>query len=424
MVASTDIKFYVHTNNNAAQLQNAYGSMIGVLDACLVNGINIGAVSSLKASGSTVTATFSNTHNLQKFQVIKITGAAQAEFNGEHRILTVLNSTTVAFELEVAPSATTATGEIQASLPPLGWEKPFSSVNLNGGGKAAYRSSNLLLSSRPFLRVVDELDPLWSSSYSKYAKVGIVENMSSIDSMSGTQCPFNESSLQKNWQAYSSNGEIFNGLAKWQYARLGNNIQASFNSSTPENGVRQWVLVGCADSFYICNGVTPTNSNDLFVNAFGCFENKLNTDLSNWFISSFLNDTKHTQGHILGFDNAIPFFNGSILLYRDYKNNKSTPAKIASTPTITGIAAQAGVVNYVIADNIIPLSENIIIETESSLQRGSLPYILRPLSINPFQHLEPTVYEGLMLLPIPVAIHTGIGEGKIGQLVFCLGEVA
>lgn len=65
MVASTDIKFYVHTNNNAAQLQNAYGSMIGVLDACLVNGINIGAVSSLKASGSTVTATFSNTHNLQ-----------------------------------------------------------------------------------------------------------------------------------------------------------------------------------------------------------------------------------------------------------------------------------------------------------------------------------------------------------------------
>lgn len=53
------------------------------------------------------------------------------------------------------------------------------------------------LSSRPFLRVVDELDPLWSSSYSKYAKVGIVENMSSIDSMSGTQCPFNESSLQK-----------------------------------------------------------------------------------------------------------------------------------------------------------------------------------------------------------------------------------
>jgi hypothetical protein len=57
MVASTDIKFYTHTNNNAPQLQNAYGSMIGVLDACLVNGIQVGIVSSLTAIGTVVTAT-------------------------------------------------------------------------------------------------------------------------------------------------------------------------------------------------------------------------------------------------------------------------------------------------------------------------------------------------------------------------------
>src|SRR5690606_10057831 len=167
MVASTDIKFYVHTNNNAPQLQNAYGSMINVLDACLVDGINIGAISSLTASGKTVTATFGSAHNLMQYQVIKITGANQSEFNSEHRILTVPNAQSVTFELAAMPSVTTATGTITASLPPLGWEKPFSSSNPNGGGKAAYRSTNLLLPSRPFLRVVDELDPAYTATYAK-----------------------------------------------------------------------------------------------------------------------------------------------------------------------------------------------------------------------------------------------------------------
>ena len=199
MVASTDIKFFVHSNNNAPQLQNAYGSMIGVLDACLVNGISLGLVSTLTAMGTTVTAVFSNAHNLMQYQVLKITGANQAEYNGEHRILTVPNATSVTFQLASAPSVTTATGSITASLPPLGWEKPFSSTNVNGGGKAAYRSKNTLLPSRPFLRVVDELDPAYTATYAKFAKVGIVEDMADINTMLGVQAPFDAALPNKNW---------------------------------------------------------------------------------------------------------------------------------------------------------------------------------------------------------------------------------
>src|SRR5690606_11089902 len=105
---------------------------------------------------------------------------AQSEFNGEHRVLTVPNAQSITFELAAAPSTTTATGTITASLPPLGWEKPFSSTSGTGGGKAAYRSTNLLSPSRPFLRVVDELDPAYTATYAKYAKVGIVEDMTDI----------------------------------------------------------------------------------------------------------------------------------------------------------------------------------------------------------------------------------------------------
>lgn len=253
MVASTDIKFYVHTNNNAPQLQNAYGSMINVLDACLINGVNIGTVSSLTASGTTVTALFSSAHNLMQYQVIKITGANQPEFNGEHRILTVPNAQSVTFDLAAVPSASNATGLIEASLPPLGWEKPFSSSNPSGGGKAAYRSTNLLLPSRPFLRVVDEPDPAYNTAYAKFAKVGMIEDMTDIDTMIGVQAPFDLALPEKNWVGTGSGINAINGWARWYYARSGDARSDAKDSTSPGNGAREYVLIGTDEYFYIIN---------------------------------------------------------------------------------------------------------------------------------------------------------------------------
>ena len=199
MVASTDIKFYVHTNTGAPELNNQFGCMLNVLDACLVNGFGSQTVSALTASGTTVTADFGTAHNFKQYQVINISGANQTEFNGEHRILSVTTNT-ITFEIEANASVTTATGTITCNLPPLGWEKPFSSAHSSGtGGKGAYRSTNLLLPSRPFLRVVDELDPAYTETYAKYAKVGIVEDMTDIDTMLGVQAPYDSASPDKNW---------------------------------------------------------------------------------------------------------------------------------------------------------------------------------------------------------------------------------
>src|SRR5690606_3862025 len=156
-----------HTNTSAPVLDNIYWTILDVLDACLMNGFEVGSVSYLTTSGKIVTATFSSSHNLQKYQVIKITGANQSELKWESRILTVQNAQSVTFELATAASTATASGTIVASLPPLGWEKSFYEANSAGGGKAAYRSTNLLLPSRPFLRVVDELDPVYTETYAK-----------------------------------------------------------------------------------------------------------------------------------------------------------------------------------------------------------------------------------------------------------------
>ncbi|MCU4568323.1 hypothetical protein [Acinetobacter radioresistens] len=250
MVASTDIKFYVHSNNNAPQLQNAYGSMINVLDACLINGIQIGVLSSLTAAGKTVTALFSSAHNLMPYQVIKITGATQSEFNGEHRILTVPNSNEVTFELATVPSVAIATGTITASLPPLGWEKPFSSTSATGG-KGAYRPKNTLSPNRPFLRVVDELDPVWTSTYAKYAKVGIVEDMTDIDTMMGMQAPFDLTNPNKNWIGAGSGEGTLNGWAVWAYALASNEDTSSNLFATPPSGAREWFILGSSDYVYV-----------------------------------------------------------------------------------------------------------------------------------------------------------------------------
>lgn len=288
MVASTDIKFYAHTNNNAPQLQNAYGSMIDVLDACLVNGINIGTVSSLTASGTTVTALFSSAHNLMPYQVIKISGANQSEFNGEHRILTVPNGQSVIFELESMPSVSNATGLIEASLPPLGWEKPFSSSNPSGGGKTAYRSKNLLLSSRPFLRVVDEPDPSYSTTYAKYAKVGMIENMTDIDTMLGVQAPFDPVYPDKNWVGTGSGSTAINGWARWYYAR-GEDARSDVKDSTsPGNGAREYILIGTDEYFYIINS-TGYSGNYGQVYGFGAYDSLEDGYAFNNFLSATLN---------------------------------------------------------------------------------------------------------------------------------------
>ncbi len=289
MVASTDIKFYVHSNNNAPQLQNAYGSMIGVLDACLVNGFGSQAVATLTASGTTVTATYGSAHNYLQYQVTKIAGVNQIEFNGEHRILTVPDANTITFELAAVPSVTTATGTITSSLPSLGWEKPFSSTNETGGGKAAYRSKNTLLPSQPFLRVVDELDPAYTATYAKYAKVGIVEDMADINTMLGVQAPFDAALPNKNWVGTGSGASAINGWAKWYYATSTAAIGSGAEQASPTNGIRKWLIVGDSDYFYLIPAHTANNDFGP-VYGFGAFDSNISGDSANTYLSATINN--------------------------------------------------------------------------------------------------------------------------------------
>lgn len=147
MPASTAIKLFHSAMTGAPVLNQTAGSMIAVLDACLVNGFGSATVDSLVVASNTATVTRAAGHPFEVGSVVLIAGATPSDLNGEQK---VLSTTTTTYTFETSGiSNQTATGTITHKLAPLGFEKAFSGTNL-----AAYRSQNIA-GTRMYLRVDD-----------------------------------------------------------------------------------------------------------------------------------------------------------------------------------------------------------------------------------------------------------------------------
>ncbi|NUF63950.1 hypothetical protein HUN33_05080 [Acinetobacter bereziniae] len=240
-MSNTDIKWFSFGNTNAPQLSNSWGCMIDVLDACLVTGMGSQLVSTLVVKDGVATATFGTSHNLQQFQVVEISNADQQIFNGEHKVLGVTSNT---IEFVVNSPDTIATGTISCKLASLGWTKAFS-----GTQKAVYSAKDRTANPY-FLRVDNSLDPVYNTNYAKYAKVGILDSCTDIDDLTGNQAPFDPTKPSRNWAD--------NGWFKWRYASSDQAAASTYvyESTSPANGNRPWVLIGTKDSFYIINSST------------------------------------------------------------------------------------------------------------------------------------------------------------------------
>lgn len=240
-MSNTDIKWFSFGNTNAPQLSNSWGCMIDVLDACLVTGMGSQLVSTLVVKDGVATATFGTSHNLQQFQVVEISNADQQIFNGEHKVLGVTSNT---IEFVINSPDTIATGTISCKLASLGWTKAFS-----GTQKAVYSAKDRTANPY-FLRVDNSLDPVYNTNYAKYAKVGILDSCTDIDDLTGNQAPFDPTKPSRNWAD--------NGWFKWRYASSDQAAASTYvyESTSPANGNRPWVLIGTKDSFYIINSST------------------------------------------------------------------------------------------------------------------------------------------------------------------------
>lgn len=112
---------------------NTAGSLLAVLDACLVNGFNSISITTLTQIGNIASATASGAHNFAVGQWIEILGAGQAAYNGRFKVLSVAG---VGFTFAVTGNPVSpATGTITARHPPAGWNRM--SVGTN---KTAYQT--------------------------------------------------------------------------------------------------------------------------------------------------------------------------------------------------------------------------------------------------------------------------------------------
>lgn len=167
-MTDTTVKFFESTQSGAPALPSSAGSLITLLDACLVNGYGSVTLDSLVISGNVATATVSTGHGFAMYgdagPVVRISGATPGGLNGDWRIASIPTAQIFTF-VTSGLSNQNATGTMAAKRAPAGWEKAFSGPN-----KAAYRA---LSGTRFYLRIDD--------TAAAHARVVAYEEMTDVD---------------------------------------------------------------------------------------------------------------------------------------------------------------------------------------------------------------------------------------------------
>lgn len=165
----TAVKFLHSDMVGAPTITPTAGTLINVLDACLVNGFGTGNVDSVVVAGGIATVTRSAGHPMEIDCIAEIAGATPAGLNGQKRVLSVPTIYTYTFDA-TGISDQTATGAITHKLAPLGWVKQYSATNL-----AAYKSSNVAATGS--LLRVDDTDVLNARVVGYESMTGISDNL-------------------------------------------------------------------------------------------------------------------------------------------------------------------------------------------------------------------------------------------------------
>lgn len=240
---SNDLRWYSFENFGAPEINNAWGHLVDMLDACLVNGFGTQSVTSLTVTDGVGLLTFPGFHKYKQFQVIEISGAENPNLNAEFRIMGITD-TTVEFLVDIPDQ--TESGTLSCRLPPLGWRSPFSGIH-----KRVYQAKNTILNPA-FLRVDNSRGDAYGANYAKFAKVGILTSCTDIDDLTGVQAPFDPAAPNKNWAETGSGPGVVSGWFKWQYATHESTATSSsyYESEGATAGIRNWVLIGDDANFY------------------------------------------------------------------------------------------------------------------------------------------------------------------------------
>ena len=144
----TSVKSFLSTGVGAPVLNGTAGALVAVLSACLVDGYDVKAATSLVVASGVATLAFAGNHSATAEAVVTVSGVTggMTALNGEQRV-TSIGAGVVRFATNAADG--TAAGTISFKMTPAGWTKPFTATNV-----AVFKSPDVL-GTGMFLRVDD-----------------------------------------------------------------------------------------------------------------------------------------------------------------------------------------------------------------------------------------------------------------------------
>jgi len=221
------IKVFRSTDAGAPSLIGAAGSIIGLLDAVLLNGYNSKAVQSITVADGVMTVTTTTAHGMVVGQVLAIAGANESVFNDEFVVQTVPSPVSYTCVAPVGAPAAATGGSITSKQAALNWEKQFSNTNL-----ACYRSTDPR-SIKPVLSV--------DNTFAYWARMRMYESMNSVSTGVGGDHSAVAGQAYGVWQS----GVAAETTAK-PWIVIGNSrlfyFLPAFNTASPN--VRAWYGMG------------------------------------------------------------------------------------------------------------------------------------------------------------------------------------
>jgi len=208
---SARVKYFSSQMPGSPQVSGAKGSLLSVLNACLVDGWGLNALDAIAVAAGVATASISTGHPFKVGQMVLVSDAIPFELNGEH-LVTAVTTTTISFAApSVMDGAATTPGVMKVA--PLGWVRAFADVN-----KAAFHIDAAKYPASPTCLV------RFDDNGGYAARVIGYESMTDVDTGLGQ---------------FPSVGQASSGL--WVLR----------SESTNTSSLRSWFLIGDGRFFYL-----------------------------------------------------------------------------------------------------------------------------------------------------------------------------
>ena len=342
---TTPVKVFKSTDTGAPVLSGTAGALISLLNTLLVTGYNSKTVTITQAEGLAMVSCTG--HGYVTGQCLRMTGADQADYNGE-KIITVVDENTLSFPVP-AQTISPATGVITAQVASAGWTQSFSGTN-----KAAFRMGG---GNQRTLRVDD--------TGTTSARVVGYEAMTSIDVGSGD---------------FPSSVQVSGGLY--------------INKSTvADASARAWVAMATDRLLHLWINAGPTLGLVCGHQCFGDIQSFAGGDQFNTVLIAQTSYSASSVGAYQamlttqGYANALT----GHFMARGYTQTGGSVqvgkhADAAKIGSLTGMLGGAGLPYPNSADGGLYLSP--IFLHEAGAIRGILPGVWAPLHPRPFGHMD------------------------------------